>query len=310
MSLRVAWAFPGQGTEEAGLGYALASEYPQVRETIAHASALVEEDLLKLLRRGSRKLSDTSFLQPALTAVCVGIGRILRDEQLSLSWSIGHSLGELGALWASGAIAWQDVLHLSVVRGRLMAEAATRSAGGMLALAETSQERCQGILAYGAQYGVFVIAARHAEDLWTLSGEEAALQAVEARYPVRRLAASGAWHSSLMEEAVQPFAEAAFHVIRVPEKAEWISNATGLIVQGSEEIVTQLSHQLVRPIAWLDAMGTLERSGVTDVVLCGPHRVLQSLMRRSLPQVRFHATEHPRLLSQTLEDLRKVRSDG
>lgn len=332
MERRILWAFPGQGTEEAGMGVALASEYPLVRACLERASDCLGMDVHRMLLRGNRRIGETQILQPAITAVSVGIGRILEAHGVGRGWTIGHSLGEMGAVWAAGGWGWSEAIHLSAVRGSWMAEAARQVEGGMLALTDTSEEVCQEAIAWGRQFGAFGLAAQNGPRLWTLTGDIEAVEAVLKRYPSRRLVASGAWHSPRMAEAVEPFRavmeeavdkllergvrdEAAepfrATVAQVPKghwKAHWIANATGDICSDIAEVPKLLSMQLTQPILWMLSMQHLEKEELTDIVICGPHRVLQGLLRRHLPRARVHATEHPRLLRETLDALGDLRS--
>ncbi len=332
MERRILWAFPGQGTEEAGMGVALASEYPLVRECLERASDCLGEDVYRILLRGNRRIGETQILQPAITAVSVGIGRVLEAHGVGCRWTIGHSLGEMGAVWAAGGWGWCEAIHLSAVRGSWMAEAARRAEGGMIALTDTSEEACQEAIAWGRQFGEFGLAVQNGPRLWTLTGDIEAVEAVLKRYPSRRLVASGAWHSPRMMEAVEPFRAAMAEALdKVSErgvrqeavepfraamadasndrwKARWIANATGDICLDIAEIPRLLSMQLTHPILWMPSMQRLEKEEITDIVICGPHRVLQGLLRRHLPRVRVYATEHPRLLRETLDALSDLRS--
>lgn len=303
MKRRVLWAFPGQGTEEAGMGIDVASVYPMVRECLEWASDCLGRDVYRILLRGHRSLGETWILQPAITAVSVGIGRVLQADGVSCDWAIGHSLGEMGAVWAAGGFGWHEAIHLAAVRGSWMDQAARQHKGGMLALTDTTEEICQEAIAWGRQFGVFGLAVQNGPMLWTLTGDIEAIHAVESRYPSRRLATSGAWHSLRMASAVEPFRTALVDAPKGAWKAHWLANATADVCADVAEIPSLLSAQLIQPMAWMSSMARLAKEQITDIVICGPHRILQGLLRRNLPHVRVHATEHPRMLRETLDAL-------
>lgn len=304
---RVALVFPGQGTETPGMGVALAEAFPLFREVLESASVLVGEDLLRLLRRGGRKLGDTALLQPALSAVSLGILACLQEEGLSTSWSwvLGHSLGELGALCAAGAFSSEDTIALAATRGRLMSMQAQAHPGGMCALKHASAQECEQALALGQAQGWLELAAHNGPSLWTLSGEKAAIDAVARAFEVAPVAASGPWHSSRMAAAATPFTDAVTAVLREELRVPWLSNHTGSCITQPTQIPTLLAAQLTHPVQWHACMQTLQTQGVTDLVLCGPGKILQGMLRHNLADACvIHHTEHPRALRRTLDALK------
>ena len=301
---RVVLAFPGQGTETPGMGVALTQQFTGIKELFLQASTLLGDDLLRLLKRGGRRFEQTSVIQLALTALGLGILRELRREGVVYTHTIGHSLGELGALHAAGLFEEEGLLQLAHTRGRLMEEEALRHVGGMVVLRDMDPEQCQSLCTCAREYGVVGVAAQHGPSLWTLSGEEAAITFILRHAHATKLRTSGAWHSVLMDGAVVPFAEAVRGRLCGGWKASWIANHTGCIEDDVDAVPQFLSTQLVHRIEWLTSMKTLSALAPTDIVCCGPGKTLKGLIRLFVRKdVVFHMTEHPSLLRQTLREL-------
>lgn len=261
----IAVLFPGQGQRLPlpGLEHALSHRRGRALvDRAAHAAGLTVEDVLA---KGQRALERTEVLQPVLTAVTLSIWEAARADGLSPSVVMGHSLGEIAAWSASGAITAEESVELAAIRGRLMAREAAANPGGMVAVAGIS------VLPPGVTIG-----AVNAPDEIILTGENAALRAVP---HARRLPVAGAWHSPLMRGAAADFAAAL--------DAVSISHSTITLVQGGTgEVDAPMAPHLVRQLTetnrFMDALATLKTLGVTEIVTCGPGAVLRSLVARNL----------------------------
>lgn len=270
----IAFVFPGQGADPPWVDPAMLAR-PELRERVALASAATGVDLEPLLRRGGRDLARTEVLQPALVAVCLGIVRTLEVRPDIVA---GHSLGELTAWAASGAISDADAIAAAAVRGQLMAAAAARHPGSMLALRDADQATCDRALALG---GVW-LAAHNAPDEYVVSGSREALARVERELPSARLAVAGAWHSPAMAGAV-PALSRALHAIARSPGIPLVANRDGTIAD-PDAIPELLAQQLVHPIAWVAAQRTLA-SVANRWIIIGPGAVVRALARRTVPDV-------------------------
>jgi [acyl-carrier-protein] S-malonyltransferase len=220
----------------------------------------------------------------------------------------GHSVGELAALAAAGALSTEEAIGVAAVRGRLMAREAACHPGGMLALLKATGDIADAGIAVGARHGVVALAAVNAPDQWVLSGEIPALQAVASQFSGHRLPVAGAWHSNLMVGALPELLHE-FRALPVrPLAAAFIANRTGRPTDESEDLAEILAGQLVRPVQWAASLATLERLEVTDVVLVGPGRILRSLVRKNLgTRVHVHLTDGD--LERTIERLKGSSHD-
>jgi [acyl-carrier-protein] S-malonyltransferase len=270
----IAVVFPGQGVDPPWIDAAMLAR-PAVRDRVAFASAATGVDVEQLLRRGGRDLARTEVLQPALVAVCLGI---LRTHEITPDIVSGHSLGELTAWAASGAISDADAIAVAALRGRLMAAAAERNPGGMIALRNADPAACERALALGG----LCLAAHNAPDEYVLSGSREAIARALREVPSTRLAVAGAWHSPAMADAVPELAQALHAIPRSPG-VSFVANRDGAIAD-ADAIPELLAHQLVRPIAWVAAQRTLARA-TTRWLAIGPAAVIRALARRTVPEV-------------------------
>lgn len=301
----IAFLFPGQGSEKPGMGLELAQSDPEARRLLEWVAEETGEDLFRLLRRGGRRLAATEVLQPALTAVCLGVLRRLRQEGIEPSLVAGHSLGEIAAWCAAGGLTPEEALSVASLRGRLMAQAACQHPGGALVwLGE--EERVSAILQKGQETGTLALAAHNAPHEWVLSGDEVALRAVSESFALRRLPLSGPWHSPLLAEAVEPFRQ---HLSRLPTRplqASLVANCSGEVVRHSSAMADLLAAALTQTIQWVTSLQTLQHQGITDYLVLGPERTLRGLLRKNLPHnIQVYTTETPQQLEQTITTLRR-----
>jgi [acyl-carrier-protein] S-malonyltransferase len=271
--LRTALLFPGQGSQTTDMRETVERHRPDLLEL---ASNEVGSDLFERAADGTR------WAQPAIFCAALA-GWESRRESVEPDVMAGHSLGEITALVAAGAIAAEDGLRLVAARGRLMQESADETGdGGMTAV--RAREGNRGAIAEVAAATNVAIANDNAPDQLVLSGALSALDDAEAQLKERgvrakRLPVAGAFHSPLMEPAVEPFRalvnETEIGEPRVPVyscvTAEPFDNIPALLVRAITE-----------PVRWLDVMRALDARGVTDFVETGPGHVLTNLVRKSL----------------------------
>ena len=283
-SERSAFLFPGQGEEGPGMAPAGVLALAEVRRLLDCGSAHSGADLAKLVRNGGPELTRTELLQPALVALCLGLAHELQEREGAPHAVAGHSLGELSAFAAAGCKSAERAVELAGLRGALMAEAARRAPGAMIALpAGCTEAQLAEALACGrAADPALDVAAHNGPGSWVLSGSRAALRAVQARFAVALLPVAGPWHSRSMQEAEQAFASALRAVPLSAPRTVLIANCTGLPVAASDDPASLLAGQLTRPVQWAATMRSLQLAGATRFVTVGPSRVLRGLCRACL----------------------------
>ena len=262
MTRKIAFAFGGQGSEFARAGHAWQSD-----EAFAIASRATGVDVGRALDRLSADLRRTSVLQGALVCVsCAALERLVA-RGVTPSLVCGHSVGEVAAWVASGAIDPREAIAFAVARGRAMERAAEQSPGGMLAVDAT----------HHVPFADLEIAAKNAPTQTVLTGPLAALDAARARTGGRRLDVSGPWHSRAMRAARDDTARALAAITPRAMKTPLVTCVDGRVLAPLEK--PDFVAQLTSPVDWIAVAETLERERVTDVVCVCPGRVNRGLFR-------------------------------
>jgi [acyl-carrier-protein] S-malonyltransferase len=269
--------FPGQGSHTDGMRELVVESVPDLLEA---ALELVGEDPF------ARVAESTRFAQPAIYCASVA-SWAQRANELQPGLLAGHSLGELTALVAADVFDPLTGLRLAVLRGELMAGCAERGAGGMLAVLGCEQEYLDELV---LNSGV-ALANDNAPGQAVLAGAQARLDEVAAKLRddgqrVIRLDVAGAFHTTLMQPAVEPFHAALVDVdVRIP-KVTVVSCATA---RPFRDVRTELATAIAGPVRWRETMLRLHSLGATQYVDFGPGRVLARLVRRNLPTARLLA---------------------
>ncbi len=279
--------FPGQGSQQVGMGLELAEVYPAAREVFLQADEALGVELSKLCWEGpEEELRQTENAQPAILVHGYAAWTVVKDDLAGrVRFGAGHSLGEFTAYTAAGSLRFEDAVRLVRRRGELMA--ASR-AGTMSAVVGLEPGDVEGICARVSEEGAVVVAANYNSPQQTvISGEVAAVERVgelakEAGAKlVQPLPVSGAFHSPLMSDAEAGLREALEAVeFRDPEFPV-VSNVTAEPVSDADTArSTLVRHQLTAPVRWTEGVQRIAREGVGDFVELGPGKVLTGLLRR------------------------------
>ncbi len=300
----LALMFPGQGSQAVGMGCDLCASEPAMRATFAEASESLGYDLERLCASGPADLlARTDVTQPALLAVSLGILRVLEGHGLRFAAAFGHSLGEYSALVATGAVTFADALRLVRRRGEEMQAAAAAHQGGMAAIIGLDDETAETLCREMA--GVWP-ANFNSPGQVVVSGEHASLRELEARAKLagaRRvvpLAVSGAFHSPLMEPALEPLRQEL-------ERTRWAVPSPPFfsvcsLAFESEGFPELLARQLVAPVRFTQAVMALYAAGYDAFLEVGPGSVLAGLVRRIVPEATVSRVSDAETLATMLND--------
>lgn len=282
---------PGQGSQFVGMGRDLADAFPLARQSFEEADEALGFRLSHLCWEGSAdELTLTMNAQPAILVHTIAVWRVLQQERPvpAVALAAGHSLGEFSAYVAAGALSFADAVRAVRRRGELMYSSGTQRPGTMAAVlgleddvAETLCERAS------AETGGIVIPANYnSPGQLVISGdvaavEEAAELAREAgARRVISLNVSGAFHSPLMEIAVDGLRETLAALEVRPPAFPVVSNVTAEPVDRAESARELLVRQLTSPVRWVDSIRTMRRAGIEEFLEIGPGNVLSGLLRR------------------------------
>ncbi len=287
---KIAFVFPGQGSQYVGMGQALAQAFPAADEIFKQADEMLRFPLSQIAWHGPEEcLNDTINTQPALFTHSIAVLEVLRtsSHELLPAFVAGHSMGELSALVAAGALSFKEGLGLVRARGELMKRSGEQSPGGMAAVLGLDiakiDELCQ---AASTESEIVQVANDNCPGQVVISGADAALvrltplleQAGARR--VLRLAVSIAAHSPYMAYAQQDFNQSvAATSIKIP-LIPIIGNVTASPLLDSAIIREDLQNQLTRRVRWTESIQYLLSQGVTEFYEIGAGSVLCGLIKR------------------------------
>ena len=286
---RIAFLFPGQGSQSVGMGQDIFQEFDLVREIFDMASEIAKINLSNLCFKGPiEELTQTVNLQPAITAVNLGMLSILEKESIVEETSAGHSLGEYSALCAGGAISKEDTIRLVIKRGELMHREATQHLGAMHAIVGLSIDAVSEIVEDAKQQGVVSVANHNTETQIVITGSPDPVAAVSASAEKQGaraipLKVSGAWHSELMRGAQDEFGEFLETVQFETPKRSVIMNVTADVAEDPAGIRDIMRKQLCSPVKWYDSIKHMMDDGIEVFAEVGPGRVLAGLAKKIVP---------------------------
>lgn len=291
--MAVAFVFPGQGSQDVGMGRELAEAYGAAREVFEEVDAVLSQNLSQIMWEGPKEtLTLTENAQPALLAVSMAVMRVLEQEKgFSLKGKVkfvaGHSLGEYSALAAAGAFSLADAVRLLKLRGQAMQAAVPVGKGAMSALLGVGIDVARKVAQAAAQGDVCQIANDNEPLQVVLSGDKSALDRVlevGKQFGVRRtvpLPVSAPFHCALMQPAADAMAEAFASVdVQVPI-VPVVANVIAEPVTDPAEIKMRLVEQVTGTVRWRECVTYMTANGVTDIYEVGVGKVLAGLVKRT-----------------------------
>lgn len=289
---KIAFLFPGQGSQYVGMGKGILERYPETRAIFEKADEICKKSISRLCFEGPlEELTLTENLQPAITAVSLACLKVLNMSGINAYVSAGHSLGEYSALVSAGVINFSDALRLVHMRGHLMHRESLKKPGSMVAIIGLDIEEVQRIVDEARDHGVLSVANYNSREQIVITGEKEALnRAIRITKGKKAravpLKVSGAWHSELMKDAVSEFREFMDEIEFSKPSSKIIFNATASEEKDPEAIKDIMARQLISPVRWYESILKMLEDGVEVFVEVGPKNVLTGLLKKIVPKDR------------------------
>lgn len=306
---KLAFVFPGQGSQKVGMGRDWAQAFPASRAVFEEADRVLGFDLTRLCWEGpEEELTLTANLQPALVATSVAVLRAVETTGAAPVAVAGHSLGEYSALVAAGTLELADALRLTRRRGELMQQAVPVGEGAMAAILALDDDAVREIVAEAGGGEVLSVANLNAPGQVVVAGHRGAVEraveiARERRGKPRILPVSAPFHCSLMapaREGLAPLlAETAFRDPAVPV----VTNVDAVPAGGGAAARDALERQIDSPVRWVESVEwMIDRGGVEAFVEVGPGAVLLNTIKRIRPEAGRIELRGPEDLSNLTEE--------
>lgn len=311
MTKKIAFIFPGQGSQAVGMGKDLYENYESAKAVFDTADRVLGKSVSTLCFEGPEDaLKQTVNTQPCIVTMSIAALEALKSEfDVTPAYTAGHSLGEYCAMYASGVMSLETALKAIQKRADLMNESAT--GGAMAAILNATEEQLQAGLAEGSKVGYVDVANYNSPAQVVITGDENAIKAAGdymLANGVRRvvpLAVSGAFHSKFMEKASEGFREFASSLDLNDASFPVLTNVDAQPTTSAEDFRAKMPKQICSSVYWTQTIQKMAADGVDTFIEIGPGKVLAGLNKKIAPEATVYNVFDKASLDATLSALKE-----
>ena len=282
---KVAFVYPGQGTQYVGMGKELYEKNKRAKELFDKIFNSLDIDLKKVMFEGPEDLlKRTDYTQPAIVSLSLVLTELLKEKGIEPDYVAGHSVGEFAAFGGANYLSIEDAVKLVAARGRIMREVAEKVNGSMAAVLGMDAEKIKETLK--SVDGVVEAVNFNEPNQTVIAGSKEAVEkacVVLKEAGAKRaipLAVSGPFHSSLMKEAGEKLKEEAQKYTFSIGKVKIVANTTAELLESDSEVKDEIYRQSFGPVKWVDTINKLKSLGVTKIYEIGAGKVLSGLIKK------------------------------